>query len=91
MKIGILTSGGNAPCLSSSISFLLSEIFHRGLKYDIIGYKNGYRGLLINDSMSLNDIYKFAELLQKTGGSILGNSRVKLTNSEDCIKKNYIS
>ena len=91
MKIGILTSGGNAPCLSSSISFLLSEIFNRGLKYDVIGYKNGYRGLLINDFINLNDIYKFSSLLQNTGGSILGNSRVKLTNVDDCIRKNYVS
>ena len=91
MKIGILTSGGNAPCLSSSISFLLSEIFNRGLKYDVIGYKNGYRGLLINDYMNLNDIYKFSSLLQNTSGSILGNSRIKLTNVDDCIRKNYVS
>ena len=91
MKIGILTSGGNAPCLSSSISFLLSEISDRKLKCDIIGYKNGYRGLLTDDFINLNNAHEISNLLQNTGGSILGNSRVKLANTEDCIRKKYIS
>ena len=58
---------------------------------EIIGYLNGYKGLLLGNSIEIprtikNKIENFYEL----GGSPIGNSRVKLTNKEDCIKKGYV-
>ncbi|SVC94187.1 uncharacterized protein METZ01_LOCUS347041, partial [marine metagenome] len=37
------------------------------------------------------DVIKHAEILYEYGGSPIGNSRVKLTNIDDCVKNGYIS
>ena len=89
MKIAFLTAGGIAPCLSSSIGFLLKEYYDYDSETEFIGYLNGYKGLLKGDSirLSCNDI----NVINSFGGSFLGNSRVKLTNVKDCVKNNYIS
>ena len=91
MKIAFLTSGGIAPCLSASIGRLTENYIKKYPTSEIIGYKNGYKGLLEGN------ILKFPKSLESKisnfyefGGSPLGNSRVKLTNIEDCIKKGYI-
>ena len=91
MKIAFLTSGGVAPCLSATIGRLAYNYMSKYPNVDIIGYKNGYKGLLLGKSIDipyslkdkLSSFYQF-------GGSPIGNSRVKLTNNEDCIKKGYI-
>ena len=91
MKIAFLTSGGIAPCLSASIAKLSENYLRNYPNAEIIGYLNGYKGLLLGNSISLpktvindlNQIYNF-------GGSPIGNSRVKLTNIQDCISNGYI-
>ena len=57
-KVAFLTAGGLAPCLSSSIGYLIDE----------------YNALV----------------LTKHGGSPIGNSRVKLTNVKDCVKRGLV-
>ena len=91
MKIAFLTSGGIAPCLSASISSLIENYIQSGSNYEFIGYLNGYYGLLKGKSINLNFKNK-DELsnLKQFGGTILGNSRVKLTNIDDCINNRYI-
>ena len=92
MKVAFLTSGGLAPCLSSSIGLLISEYHSIDKKTEFIGYKNGYKGLLLNDFLDIpSSIASNSEIITSFGGSFLGNSRVKLTNVEDCIKNKYIS
>ena len=91
MKIAFLTSGGIAPCLSASIGRLTENYLTTYPDVEIIGYLNGYKGLLLGDSISfpkslLGNIDKFYQF----GGSPIGNSRVKLTNIDDCIKKGYV-
>ena len=91
MKIALLTSGGIAPCLSASVGKLIEIYFEKYPDAEIIGYLNGYKGLLLGNSIEIprtikNKIENFYEL----GGSPIGNSRVKLTNKEDCIKKGYV-
>ena len=91
MKIAFLTSGGIAPCLSASIGRLTENYLSKYPKAEIIGYLNGYKGLLLGNSISfpkslLGNTNKFYQF----GGSPIGNSRVKLTNIDDCIKKGYI-
>ena len=91
MKVAFLTAGGIAPCLSASIVSLIKFYNNYDVDVEFIGYLNGYKGLLKGNSISIpkdlhlheNDIYLF-------GGSFIGNSRVKLSNVEDCIKNNYI-
>ena len=92
MKIAFLTSGGIAPCLAASLGRLTENYLQQYPKAELIGYLNGYKGLLLGKSISfpkslkgsINNIYNF-------GGSPIGNSRVKLTNIKDCITKGYIS
>ena len=91
MKIAFLTSGGIAPCLSAAIGRLTENYLKNYPDAEIIGYLNGYKGLLLGNSISfpkslLGNTAKFYQF----GGSPIGNSRVKLTNIEDCIKKGYI-
>jgi len=90
-KVAILTAGGLAPCLSSSIGRLIVQYTKMVPDVEIVGYLNGYKGLLEGNSISIpENVRQSAELLYKFGGSILGNSRVKLTNIEDCVKKGYV-
>ena len=91
MKIAFLTSGGVAPCLSASIGRLTEKYLKYDQNIEIIGYLNGYKGLLLGNSISFpKSLSKNTEKFYQFGGSPLGNSRVKLTNIEDCVKKGYI-
>lgn len=91
MKIAFLTAGGLAPCLSASIGALIKQYQAKESDADLIGYLNGYRGLLLGESIQFPDnAYQYANTLMQYGGSPIGNSRVKLTNVENCIKNGYI-
>ena len=91
MKIAFLTAGGIAPCLSSSIGALIEKYNHIAPDAELIGYLNGYQGLLLGRSIPFPDsVKKNYNVLHDFGGSPIGNSRVKLTNSNDCIKRGYV-
>ena len=91
MKIAFLTAGGIAPCLSSSIGALISEYNQLAPNAKMMGYLNGYRGLLLGESIIFPDSIKNQyKVLFDYGGSPIGNSRVKLTNVDDCIKRGYV-
>ncbi len=92
MKIAFLTAGGIAPCLSSSIGALIEKYNEIAPDAKLIGYLNGYRGLLLGKSIEFPDSAKtqFATLYD-FGGSPIGNSRVKLTNVDDCVQRGYVS
>ncbi len=90
-KVAFLTAGGLAPCLSSSIGFLIDEYTKKAPHVEMIGYINGYMGLLKGESMPVTDeVRKNALILTKHGGSPIGNSRVKLTNVKDCVKRGLV-
>ena len=92
MKIAFLTAGGIAPCLSSSIGALIEKYNEIAPDAELIGYLNGYQGLLLGRSIAFPDsVKKDFNRLHNFGGSPIGNSRVKLTNIEDCIKRRYVS
>ena len=92
MKIAFLTAGGIAPCLSSSIGALIEQYGKRKPGVKMIGYLNGYRGLLLGKSIVFPESVKnnFTALYD-FGGSPIGNSRVKLTNIQDCIDRGYVN
>ena len=90
-KVGILTSGGIAPCLSASIGGLIEKYNQVLPESEIVGYMHGYRGLLLGKSVTFSkEARENFEVLYNFGGSPIGNSRVKLTNVEDCVKKGYV-
>lgn len=91
MKIAFLTAGGIAPCLSASIGALIKKYNEIVPKAELLGYLNGYRGLLLGNSIEIpSTVKENPDVLYRFGGSPIGNSRVKLTNVEDCKKHGYI-
>ena len=90
-KVAFLTAGGLAPCLSSSIGFLIDEYTKKAPGVEMIGYINGYMGLLKGESIPVTAaVRQNALALTKHGGSPIGNSRVKLTNVDDCIRRGLV-
>ena len=91
MKIAFLTAGGIAPCLSASIGGLIKSYNSLFPDAQLIGYLNGYKGLLTGKKIFFPDSVKNnTKIFDKYGGSPIGNSRVKLTNIENCVKEGYI-
>ena len=91
MKVAFLTAGGLAPCLSATIARLTKNYVENYNNIQIIGYLYGYKGLLLGKSVNIpKSIIHNIDNTYQFGGSPLGNSRVKLTNIDDCVKKGYI-
>ena len=92
MKIAFITAGGIAPCLSASIGGLIESYNSLAPDAELVGYLNGYKGLLTGQSIRIPESVKSnSNILNSYGGSPIGNSRVKLTNIENCIEKGYIN
>ncbi|MBF0538145.1 MAG: pyrophosphate--fructose-6-phosphate 1-phosphotransferase [Nitrospirae bacterium] len=90
-KVALLTAGGLAPCLSSAVGGLIQRYSEILPDTEIIGFTNGYDGLLRKSYITVTpEVRQNAHLLHEFGGSPLGNSRVKLTNVKDCVKKGLI-
>ncbi len=90
-KVALLTAGGLAPCLNSAIGSLIERYNEIDPSIEIICYHSGYKGLLLGDSYKVDaNMRAKAGLLQKFGGSVIGNSRVKLTNIADCEKRGLV-
>ena len=58
MKIAFLTAGGIAPCLSSSIGALIEQYATLKPEAELIGYLNGYRGLLLGKFIKIPESAK---------------------------------
>jgi pyrophosphate--fructose-6-phosphate 1-phosphotransferase len=90
-KVAILTAGGLAPCLSSAVGGLIERYSELAPELEIIGYLGGYKGLLLGRSVQVTpEVRAGAKVLHKHGGSPIGNSRVKLTNTKDCVKRRLV-
>ncbi len=72
--IGILTSGGDTPGLNSAIRAVGKTLLHQG-GYTLVGYLDGFRGLMENRFVELDDTYLSGIITR--GGTILGSSRDK--------------
>ncbi len=90
-KVAILTAGGLAPCLSSAIGGLIERYTEIAPEVEILCYRGGYKGLLLGESYRVTpEIRAAAHVLHRYGGSPIGNSRVKLTNTKDCVKRGLV-
>ena len=90
-KVAFLTAGGLAPCLSASLAGLVEGYTKVAPEIGLLCYRGGYKGLLLGDSFSLGPVERAAApVLRKHGGSPIGNSRVKLTNVKDCVKRGLV-
>ncbi|GFH47444.1 phosphofructokinase [Chaetoceros tenuissimus] len=96
INVGMMTSGGLAPCLSSSIAHLVSywaEAKRAGKIADLTirMYIDGYKGLLQGESFLVpENLWDDIGALHELGGSPIGNSRVKLTNVDDCVRRGFV-
>lgn len=72
--IGILTAGGDSPGLNAAIRGIGKSAL-RSNRMDIIGFRDGFRGLMENRTMRL-DMEVLSSILT-LGGTILGTSRDK--------------
>ncbi len=90
-KVAILTAGGLAPCLSSAVGGLIERYTEIDPSIEIICYRGGYKGLLLGQSYPVTpNVRANAHVLHEFGGSPIGNSRVKLTNLKDCLKRGLV-
>jgi pyrophosphate--fructose-6-phosphate 1-phosphotransferase len=89
--VAMLTAGGLAPCLSAAVGGLIERYTEVAPHVRIIAYLNGYAGLLTGKSVEVTDkVRASAGRLHAFGGSPIGNSRVRLTNVEDCLKRGLV-
>lgn len=72
MRVGVLSGGGDAPGINAVVRAIVRKgILNYG--YEIVGIRDGWRGLLENEYMPLD--LKAASGILPRGGSILGTSR----------------
>ncbi|MEM2123606.1 MAG: ATP-dependent 6-phosphofructokinase [Candidatus Bathyarchaeia archaeon] len=89
-RIGVLTGGGDCP----GINAVIRAIVKKGIEsygYEIIGVRDGWRGLLDLEVEPLT-LDKVSGILYR-GGTILGTSRTnpgKIENGYDTIKDNFV-
>jgi len=88
-KIGILTGGGDCAGLNPAIKWVVKTAlderleWERGVQYEVLGIREGWRGLLNVDIVSSPDIRGYLEPLSQElvrtwdryGGTFLGTSR----------------
>ena len=70
-KIGVLTSGGDAPGMNAAIRAVVRTAIYHGV--EVVGIQHGYHGLL-NEEFREMDARSVGETLQK-GGTILQTAR----------------
>lgn len=78
-KIGILTSGGDAPGMNAAIRSVTRIALSNGV--EVVGIRNGYKGLLEGDmkEFSRNDV---SDILNR-GGTTLGSARLPEFKEEE--------
>ena len=90
-RVALLTAGGFAPCLSSAVGGLIERYTQLAPEVEIIAYQHGYHGLLTGNKIVVDDeIRANAHVLHRFGGSPIGNSRVKLTNTADLVERGLV-
>jgi 6-phosphofructokinase 1 len=70
-RIGVMTSGGDAPGMNAAVRALYRMADHLGL--EVMGIQNGYDGLLKGQVLAVPD--EQLDGIERRGGTILGTSR----------------
>ncbi len=84
MRVGILTGGGDCPGLNAVIRAVVRK-GERHFGDDLLGYRDGWRGVMEDDFMIL-DVESLRGTLPR-GGTILGTSRVQPYMFDDGVAK----
>lgn len=82
-RIGVLTSGGDAPGMNAAVRGVVYAALHRGI--EVLGIYDGYRGLLNKTvkPLSYDDV---ADVLTR-GGTFLRTARCPEFTTEEGVKK----
>lgn len=72
-RLGVFTSGGDAPGMNAAIRAVVRTSLHHGL--EVTGIRRGYKGMIAGEFVSLGTI-DVANIIQR-GGTILGTARSK--------------
>lgn len=72
-RIGVLTSGGDAPGMNAAIRAVVRSGIYRG--FQVYGIKKGYEGLLKGDMFEMN-LRSVSDIMSR-GGTILQTARSK--------------
>ncbi len=70
-RIGVLTSGGDAPGMNAAVRSVVRSALHRGI--ECIGVRRGYNGLITGDIVRLDE--KGVAHIINRGGTILYTAR----------------
>src|SRR4051812_7260384 len=70
-RIGILTSGGDAPGMNAAVRAATRAAIAKG--WEVYGVRNGYAGLLA-DTMDVLHAREVGGIIQR-GGTVLGSAR----------------
>lgn len=73
LRVGILTSGGDCQALNATMRGLAKTLYAQVKDVEIIGFKNGYKGLMYEDYIKMSP-RDFSGIINQ-GGTILGSSR----------------
>ena len=85
MKVGVLTSGGDAPGMNAAIRAVVRAGIHRNL--EIYGIRKGYQGMIEGDIIKM-DSASVSGIIQK-GGTILQTARCLEFMTSEGRKKAY--
>lgn len=78
-KIGVLTSGGDAPGMNAAIRAVCRTAIYNGL--EVVGIRRGYEGLIEGDFIPF-DTKSVANIIQR-GGTILKTARSETFKTEN--------
>ncbi|QDP01372.1 6-phosphofructokinase [Thalassotalea sp. PS06] len=82
-KIGLLTSGGDAPGMNAAIRSTTLYALHHGIK--VIGFEHGYNGLINNEWIKLDEP-KVRDIITR-GGTILKSARCEEFKTPEGMQK----
>ena len=70
-RIGVLTSGGDAPGMNAAIRAVVRTALYKGM--EVVGIRRGYNGLLNGDVFNMN-ARSVSSIIQR-GGTLLFTAR----------------
>jgi 6-phosphofructokinase 1 len=84
-KIGVLTSGGDAPGMNAAIRAVVRAALHHDL--EVMGIRKGYKGMIDGDFIPL--VSKDVSNIIQRGGTILGTARSEEFRTPEGRRKAY--
>ncbi|MBU3933934.1 MAG: 6-phosphofructokinase [Candidatus Omnitrophica bacterium] len=82
-RVAVLTGGGDCPGINPVIRAIVRKALKE--KYEVVGIKNGWKGLIEKSTLALN-LDSVSGILPK-GGTILGTSRTNPYKNEGDVEK----